>query len=119
MRINSIDFTMPQSNSALKLRRSASVPVNKLSSVSFGNKIQPRNKEQVIFIGAESDPWSKGGGVGTVMKDYRSFDKPENQIEITPYYKGYINEANKTVEPAKDAESEYIMHTNTGDVKIR
>ena len=44
MRINSIDFTMPQSNSALKARRSASVPVNQLSSVSFGNKIQPRNK---------------------------------------------------------------------------
>ena len=119
MRINSIDFTMPQSNSALKARRSASVPVNQLSSVSFGNKIQPRNKEQAIFIGAESDPWSKGGGVGTVMKDYRSFDKPENQIEITPYYKGYINEANKTVEPAKDAEGDYIMHTNTGDVKLR
>ena len=91
----------------------------RVSDVSFGNTQKPRNKEQVIFIGAESDPWSKGGGVGTVMKDYRSFDKKENQIEITPYYKGKVDENKKTISPDKDVDGDYIMHTNKGDVKLR
>ena len=56
--------------------------------ISFsGNK---RNNNQVIFIGAESDPYSKAGGVGTVMKDYRNFTSPENETEILPYYGGVV-----------------------------
>lgn len=90
-----------------------------IQNVSFGNTKRPRNKEQVIFIGAESDPWSKGGGVGTVMKDYRNFDKKENQIEITPYYKGKIDETTNSIAPDKDTDGDYVMHTNKGDVKLR
>lgn len=76
-----------------------------------------RDKQQVIFIGAESDPWSKAGGVGTVMKDYRSFGNPANQIEITPYYGGEKNDQQETA-PVKDEDGDYIMHTNHGDIKL-
>ena len=76
-----------------------------------------RNKEQVIFIGAESDPYSKAGGVGTVMKDYRSFSSPENQVEIIPYYGANNSEATGVV-PLKDEKGNFIMHTTRGDIEL-
>ena len=76
-----------------------------------------RNKEQVIFIGAESDPYSKAGGVGTVMKDYRSFSSPENQVEIIPYY-GAVNREITGVTPLKDNNGNFIMQTTKGDIEL-
>lgn len=117
MKITSINSYSVCQNRLKNSQKFASSPVLGINPVSFQGT--ERNKEQVIFIGAESDPWSKGGGVGTVMKDYRSFDKPENQIEITPYYKGDIDAVNETVKPATDANGNIIMHTNKGDIKLR
>ena len=119
MRIYSTGLNPVYSDSHFKAQRRTTGSVYASKNVYFGNNYQQRNKEQVIFIGAESDPWSKGGGVGTVMKDYRNFGAKDNQIEITPYYKGDIDEDNKTVSPAKDKDGNYIMHTNKGDVKLR
>ncbi len=119
MKIYSIGQSPIRSKSMPKSSVNAASQMTASKSISFGNSTVQRNKEQVIFIGAESDPWSKGGGVGTVMKDYRSFGNKENQIEITPYYKGDIDEVKKTVSPAKDSDGDYIMHTNNGDVKLR
>ncbi len=82
--------------------------------ISFsGNK---RNNNQVIFIGAESDPYSKAGGVGTVMKDYRNFTSPENETEILPYYGGVVK--NGVLVPDKDKDGDYIIKTNDGDKKL-
>ena len=81
--------------------------------ISFsGNK---RNNNQVIFIGAESDPYSKAGGVGTVMKDYRNFTSPENETEILPYYGGFFK--NCGFVPLNNKNGDFIIKTNDCDIK--
>jgi len=85
--------------------------------VSFTGENTKRNKAQVIFIGAESDPYSKAGGVGTVMKDYRSFTSPNNQVEIIPYY-GATNDKENGCTPLKDKDGNYVMKTNKGIIKL-
>ncbi|MBQ3641760.1 glycosyltransferase, partial [bacterium] len=83
-------------------------------TVSFGKK--DAKQDQVIFIGAESAPWSKKGGVGTVMQDYRDFGSPKNQIEITPYYKAGKDDSDNTI-PLQDDNGYYMK--DSGDKEIR
>ncbi len=120
MRIASVDLNSANYRNFGNSYSYATSPVNAVNNVSFGNSA-PRNKDQVIFISAESDPWSKNGGVGTVCKDYRtSFPgKKEDRLEITPYYNGDVNEEKKTVGPAHDKDGNLIFRSTKGDVKVR
>ncbi len=58
---------------------------NAAAVISFGAK----NKDEVIFIGAEMPPYCKKGGVATVMNDYASFPGTTNHMFI-PYYNGKV-----------------------------
>ncbi len=77
-----------------------------------------RNKEQAIFYGAEVAPYSKAGGVGVVMKDYGFLLDPKDEVVVSPYYRADVNRKTGKVTPAKDAEGNYILHTNGGDLKL-
>ena len=127
MKINAVNLTM--ANSKVRSAHAPSFALNtsicpriislseyKSCGLSFTGNTD-RNKEQVIFIGAESDPYSKAGGVGTVMKDYRSYTKPENQVEIIPYY-GAENKKTTGTKPLQDKDGNYYMHTNKGDIAL-
>ncbi|MCD8024479.1 MAG: glycogen/starch synthase [Candidatus Gastranaerophilales bacterium] len=118
--VKSQDFTNKVAKS-LPLKGSKSFHPNVISLSQYMSRpvsfTGSRNKEQVIFIGAESDPYSKAGGVGTVMKDYRSFTTSENEVEIIPYY-GAQKDENNNMSPLKDEDGDYIMHTNKGDIKL-
>ncbi len=113
---HSVGRCTPSVACAQKYPKVISLSEYKSRGLSFcGNT--DRNKEQVVFIGAESDPWAKAGGVGTVMKDYRSFGSSSNQVEIIPYY-GADNSKGSNPAPLKDENGNYIMNTNKGVVPL-
>lgn len=95
MRVNTISATYASKNqlrATNSVQRSSSVQntpnftTNKpYAVISFTGK----NKEQVLFIGAEVEPYFKIGGVATVMNDYKSFHPGQNAMVI-PYYNGKV-----------------------------
>ncbi len=125
MKINSISSQNYQikkyQNSPLRTNSvSNAIPMRGFTRISFGKA--NANTDQAIFVGAESNPWTKGGGVGVVMKDYRSFGPPENQIEIIPYYKA-IQDENDNVLPVTvkvGDKEEYVMKDkDDNDIKVK
>ncbi len=76
------------------------------SPISFLGKA--KNKSQVIFIGAEVAPYSKKGGVGTVMKDYADAMPSENEVVISPYYGANVDSVGN-ITPAKDKDGDYVL----------
>lgn len=125
MRISAVNCANPRINrsGAYSMRQNSllnsgfrviSLSEYKKANITFTG--QKRDNSQVIFIGAESDPYSKAGGVGTVMKDYRNFTDPKNEVEILPYYGGVVEDG-KLV-PDKDKDGNYIINTNEGEKKL-
>ncbi len=106
-KIHTIRGNYKNSNSNFRV---VSLSEYKSSPLSFTGK----NKSQAIFIGAESDPYSKAGGVGTVMKDYRAIP---NSVQVIPYYGAKYNK-NKVLEPLVDKDGDYILKTTGGEIKL-
>lgn len=77
-----------------------------------------RNKQQSIFVGAEVAPYSKAGGVGVVMKDYGTMLSPKDTMVISPYYRADVDEKTGKVTPCKDEDGDYVLHTDSGDIKL-
>lgn len=79
------------------------------SPLSFG-----RSDKQAIFYGAECAPFSKKGGVGTVMKDYGLLLDPTNEVVVSPYYGG-AKDASGVVAPVKNG-NDYALNVG-GNLK--
>ena len=86
-----------QSNYTTNVYATQRGKTNKVQQTNATQKMQPsaiisfegKNKNHVVFIGAELPPYCKVGGVGTVMKDYTTFPC-EKKAMIIPYYNGKI-----------------------------
>lgn len=110
-RVLKADSNNSQMNQGLKV---VSLSDYMASPVSF----RGRNNEQAIFYGAEVAPYSKAGGVGVVMKDYGFLLDPKDEVVVSPYYRADVDKKTGVVSPAKDADGDYILHTNGGDLKL-
>lgn len=79
--------------------------------ISFG---AGKNEDSIIFLGAECPPFCQKGGVGTVMRDYGSFQANgkniKERIRVIPYYNG----ANKYDVKGKSIVSTGIHQTADG-----
>lgn len=118
MKINSIS-AMPvyAKNRVSKLERENVQNQTKLKVVSLSEYLaspisfRGRNKEQAIFYGAEASPFSKQGGVGTVMKDYGMLLDSKDEVVVTPYYRATRDKNTGKVVPLKDNDGDYVMET--------
>lgn len=126
MRINSINSALPvQKNTGIRRVNSKQVQTSgQLRVISLSEymaspiSFKGRNKEQAIFYGAEVAPYSKAGGVGVVMKDYGFMLEPKDEVVVSPYYRADVDKKTGQVTPAKDEDGDYILHTNSGDLKL-
>ena len=126
MRVNSVNSALPMFKNAWvsKINSNEVKTNNNLKVVSLSEYMRTpisfkgRNKEQAIFYGAEVAPYSKAGGVGVVMKDYGFLLDPQNEVVVSPYYRADVDKRTGKVTPAKDKDGDYILHTNSGDLKL-
>lgn len=119
MKVNSVNPAISMPKSMAIKRTNVDVPVvrkvGKYNVISMSEYLKTplsfkgRNKEQAIFYGAEAAPYSKKGGVATVMKDYGLLLDQKDEVVVTPYYGADVNKKEGTVTPKKNENGDYVI----------
>lgn len=106
MKINAIgaDYSAlrVEKNRGVRVKNADPVP-NGMSVISF----RGGNKDHVLHVVAEADPFAKEGGVATVVKDYQSLNNASatskgKAVVVMPYYNGLVKYAKPKDKNAAD-----------------